>query len=235
MIRYISSKNIGVIMSSNLVRLSEGDIRELVDSGLEYLTVSLDGTTQEVYSQYRVRGNLDAALDHLRAILDYRQASGSQTPLIEWQFIVMKHNEHQTEEARRLAHEIGVDVLRFIPAGLPFDAGREERQAMAERWMATNPSYRTLELKPGQDYLLDERCFYLYRSMTINPEGGVAPCCIIYDERYDFGDIRNESLETLWNNKRYRSARSLYTTSKDPTARIGTVCHKCPIYRRIPH
>ncbi len=178
MIRYISSKNIGVIMSSNLVRLDEKDVRELVDSGLEYLTVSLDGTTQEIYSQYRVRGDFNAVLDHLRAILEYRHSSGSRTPFIEWQFIVMKHNEHQIKEARKLAGEIGVDVLRFIPAGLPFDAKREERQEMAERWMATNRSYRTLELKPGQDYILEERCFYLYRSMTI--ESGRRGCTLLY-------------------------------------------------------
>ena len=34
----------------------------------------------------------------------------------------MKQNAHQVEEARRIADEIGVDLLRFVPVGLPFDA-----------------------------------------------------------------------------------------------------------------
>ena len=232
MIRYVRGKNIGVVMSSNLVRLTEHDVQQLVESGLEYLTVSIDGATQDVYSQYRVRGDLEAVLKNLRAILAYRRSVGRTTPFVEWQFIVMKHNEHQIDQARQLAKEIGVDVTRFIPVGLPFDAKRQEREEMAERWMASNPRYRALELQPGQKYILDERCFYLYRSMTINPEGAVAPCCIISNEKYDFGDIRQDTLDVLWNNERYRSARNLYTQRRDPTAKIGTVCHKCPIYRK---
>jgi radical SAM protein with 4Fe4S-binding SPASM domain len=98
--------------------------------------------------------------------------------------------------------------------------------------MPDNPLYRKLELKPKQDYLLNERCFYLYRSMTINPEGKVAPCCIVYDEQYDFGDFTSEPLSLLWNNIRYRSARNLYTSRKETNARIGTVCQKCLIFRK---
>ena len=234
MIRYAKSKNIGVVMSSNLVKLDQKDIRELVDSGLEYLTISIDGTSQEIYSRYRVRGNFGEVLDHLKAILEYRRSKGSRTPLIEWQYVVMKHNEFQMGEARRLAEETGVDVLRFIPVGLPFDANIEERQELAEQWMPNNPVYRKLELKPKQDYLFNERCFYLYRSMTINPEGKAAPCCIVYDERYDFGDFTTVPLSLLWNNISYRSARNLYTSRKDMNARTGTVCHKCLIYRKTP-
>ncbi len=234
MIRYLKSKNIGVIMSSNLIKLDQIDIRELVDSGLEYLTISIDGTSQDIYSRYRVRGNLGDVLDHLKGILAYRRSIGSRTPLIEWQFIVMKHNEFQMGEASRLAEDTGVDLIRFIPVGLPFDATREERQELSERWMAINPVYRKLELKPTQDYLLNERCFYFYRSMTINPEGKAAPCCIVYDERYDFGDLFTEPLGLLWNNASYRSARSLYTKRIDTTANNDTVCSKCLIYRKVP-
>ena len=56
MIEYAQSQNVGTNLSSNLVSLDSTDLDNLLDCGLEYLVVSLDGTSQETYAQYRVRG-----------------------------------------------------------------------------------------------------------------------------------------------------------------------------------
>jgi len=90
MIEYARSKNLMPSMSSNLNTVHDTDIENLARSSLEYLTVSLDGTTPEVYAHYRRRGDFALVLANLKQLLEYKRRLGRKTPFIEWQFIVMR-------------------------------------------------------------------------------------------------------------------------------------------------
>ncbi|HEX9094050.1 MAG TPA: radical SAM protein, partial [Coriobacteriia bacterium] len=163
-------RNVMPNVSSNLNTLDEARAEDVVRSGLEYLVVSLDGTTRDAYSRYRVGGDFDRVLDTLRAIVSAKRRLHSPTPTIEWQFLVMRHNEHQMDDARLLGAEIGVDIVRFSPAGLPFD--RLTDVEMARPWMPDGPRFHDFD--PGcltaERTTFDRRhCHYLYRSMTIDP------------------------------------------------------------------
>ncbi len=146
----------------------------------------------------------------------------------------MKQNEHQIEDAKRIAAEIGVDTIRFSGAGLPFDdLGNVE---LGEQWLTTLPEYRNYEPNTVRErgYLYDEKCFYLWRAMTVNPRGEVAPCCAISHQKWDFGNLIDTPLEEVWNNEYYRSARGLF--SKQPAPReLETVCHVCPLFKYEPN
>jgi len=230
MIEYAHGKNLMPAMSTNLNTVRETDVENLARSTLEYLTVSLDGTTQETYAHYRRQGDFQLVMDNLCKLLELRRHLKRKMPFIEWQFIVMKHNLHQTEEARRLAKEIGVDLLRFIPVGLPFDA--KDKATLRREWFPQLGDVSTGE-DSFQYYFLQKpnksACFYLYRSITVNPDGRVSPCCVVYGEKNDFGDALAQTPDELWNNEYYQSARALFSTSGKPA--LTTVCHRCSMFQ----
>ena len=85
-------------------------------AGLDRLIISIDGTTQDVYQQYRVGGKLDKVLEGARNIVKWKKELNSKTPFIFFQFLVVKPNEHQIEEVKKLGAEIGVDQVRFKTA-----------------------------------------------------------------------------------------------------------------------
>jgi radical SAM protein with 4Fe4S-binding SPASM domain len=233
MIRYATDANIGVTISSHFNNVDDDMVERLIDSGLEHLTVSLDGATQEVYERYRVRGNLDQAIASLRRLQQRKIERRSRTPVVEWQYIVMKHNEHEIPLARAMAADLRVERFRLLSVGLPFE--ELANVDLAGRWMSDDPKFRGYDPKPIRDrgYLYDERCFYPYRAITINPDGGVAPCCAISHTRWDFGSVHAQTIRELWNSKQYQSARSLF--SKRPIADpVATVCDRCPLYRQEP-
>jgi radical SAM protein with 4Fe4S-binding SPASM domain len=236
MIAYAQGRNVGTNVSSNLVNTSAGAIDELLDSGLEYLIVSLDGTTSETYEKYRVRGDIEKVKHNLTELLRRRDARNLRTPVVEWQFIVMEHNEHEVEEAERLSREMGVDLMRFIPVGLPFEA--ENREELAAQWFPATVQGRS-ETHPGQQQFGQEGrpgpCYYLYRSMTINPDGSASPCCIIYKQERDFGNLNTSPLDIgkIWNNEKFQSGRSLFSPEEIP-GRERTVCDECTIFTRHP-
>jgi radical SAM protein with 4Fe4S-binding SPASM domain len=232
MIRYARKNRIGTTISSNLNLVNRGEkfLEAVVESGLDHLTVSIDGTTQEVYEVYRKGGNLEHVLENLRYLIRYRNHIGSSTPRVEWQFLVMKHNQHQMDDASRMAKQIGVDRTRFTGAGLPFN--EMKNVALASQWMSDLPSYRGYapDKMVERGYLYDESCFYLYRAMTVNPEGGVAPCCVLYHSKFDFGNLIDSSLEEVWNSEHYRASRALFS-GKRYNGQLQTACHECPLFK----
>lgn len=232
MIRSAKIEGIGTTVSSNLNLVNRGRdfLEEVVESGLDHLTVSLDGTTQEVYQTYRKGGDIHQVLENLSYLISYRERKGSRTPVVEWQFLVMKHNQHQIEGARALAREMRVDRLRFAPAGLPFDQLADV--ALAAAWLPDLPQYRNYdpEIIRSRGYLYGERCFYLYRGMTVNPFGEVSPCCAVYHSKWDFGDLMRSGLDQVWNNEHYRASRALFSRKSAPGA-IETVCVRCPLFK----
>lgn len=237
MIEYAQSKNVGTNISSNFVIVNSDDIDQILDSGLEYLIISLDGTDQESYGKYRVRGDFERVVSNVRELINRRTARGQRYPMVEWQFIVMKQNEHQLADAEVMAKELGVDLLRFIPVGLPFDA--RNRAQLAEEWYPVTVSGRSPSTHEEQSFGQANKpspCFYLYRSMTINPDGKVSPCCVVNNARYDFSDFSQmEEIDVgaVWNNEKFRSGRSLFS-AEEYTGRPATVCDACDIFSKHP-
>jgi len=64
-----------------------------------WVTFSIDGL-EDTNHLYRVGTNWQKIMENAQSYID---AGG----YAEWEFIVFQHNEHQVEEARKLAHEMG--------------------------------------------------------------------------------------------------------------------------------
>jgi len=231
-IDYTARNNVATNVSSNFNWPIPVDPEDIVQSGLEYITVSLDGVSQATYEQYRVGGNINEVFDNMRGLLAARKALGSKTPFVEWQFIVFKHNQHEIARARELAAEFGVDLLRLVSPGIQPES-MDDRN-LREKFMPDDPLFweRNPAIADQRGYLYDRTCFYLYRCMSIYYGGGVTPCCFTHERKHDFGDIFNATVGDIWNNARYRSARSLFSRRPPREERVAVVCDVCPIFRQ---
>src|SRR5438046_10221776 len=109
MMKYASQKKIYTATSTNAHYLSEENAKRTVESGLDRLIISIDGTTQDVYQQYRIGGNLEKVLEGTRNIVKWKKELKSSTPHVIFQFLVVKPNEHQIEDVKKLAKEMGAD------------------------------------------------------------------------------------------------------------------------------
>ncbi len=229
MIEYASLKNIGTNLSSNLNFLSDLQLEHIFTSKLEYLVVSLDGITQKNYSKYRIKGDLASVMKNLRAIVDRKKKLGSHLPVIEWQFIVMKHNMHEVEDAVKIADDIGVDMIRFIPPGIPF--GTPDRDRLTQEWFPDHDGKgQAISSRSYKHKRKKLSCFYLYRSVTINSDGGIAPCCVVYKKSHDFASFFENDFDAIWNGEKYRNARSLFC--KTQTVKDKKMpCIECDIFR----
>ena len=224
---YAHQASIATTISTNLNKPLTPDMAQrIIQAGLDTLIVSIDGTTQEVYEQYRVGGWLDRVLANLKLLVDTKQRLRSRTPYIEWQFIVMRQNQHQIPEARAMAREIGVDAIVFKKVDFPL---WEQDPEVARRWLPVGADKYLRENPFDRPYHEEgARCWRLWRSSVVNWDGGCAPCCYLTDKADDFGDVTNAPFRTVWNNDKYQAARELFKIGVEPAEPVG--CVTCPVY-----
>ena len=116
MVSHASDKNIYTITSTNGHFLNDENARKTVESGLDRLIISIDGTTQETYEQYRIEGKLDNVLAGARNIVKWKRKLKSHKPYVIFQYLVVQPNEHQIPQVYKLAKDIGIDEVKLKTA-----------------------------------------------------------------------------------------------------------------------
>jgi len=212
MVSYAASKKIYTATSTNAHYLNDANARRTVESGLDRLIISIDGTTQDVYQQYRVGGNLEKVLEGARNIVKWKKELKSRTPFIFFQFLVVKPNEHQVEEIQTLAREIGVDEVRFKTAQI-YDYENDPNQLIP----TTEKYSRYKKNKEGKVEFkndLPNHCWRLWHATVITWDGLVVPCCFDKDAVNKLGDLKGKPFREIWHNEQYVDFRKRILNSR---------------------
>ncbi|SIO46311.1 SPASM domain-containing protein [Chitinophaga niabensis] len=205
MVKYASGKGIYTATSTNAHYLTDANAKKTVESGLDRLIISIDGTTQDVYTQYRVGGNLDKVIEGAKNIVKWKKELKSKKPFVFFQFLVVKPNEHQIEDIKKLAAEVGVDEVRFKTAQVyDYEEGN--------RLIPTIDKYSRYRKNEDGTYAIkntmEDHCWRLWHSPVITWDGLVVPCCFDKDATHKLGDLKSSSFKTLWHNESYVNFRS---------------------------
>jgi len=225
MIHYVHIHNIKVDLSTNLNLLDEEKAEKLVESGLDRLIISLTGTNQETYQKYHIRGDFNRVTEGTEMMVRKKKELHSNTPSITWRFLVMRHNEHQIAEVQKMAHYLGVDIeLMAIHGdmGMELFWNEKRRLEVAADWLPLNERYGLSSMKP---------CAFLWVQAVINWDGSVSPCCAVYPEEYDFGNMFSDGgFKKIWNNENYRTARRIIREKKARSSEdMKNICAHCLI------
>lgn len=212
MVKYASSKKIYTATSTNAHYLNDNNAKLTVESGLDRLIISIDGTTQETYQQYRVGGKLEKVLEGAAKIVKWKKELKSKTPFIIFQFLVVRHNEHQVKDVQELAKKIGVDQVRLKTAQV-YDYENDPNKLIP-----LNQKYsRYKKSKEGKTEFrgnIANHCWRLWHDPVITWDGAVVPCCFDKDAQYKLGNLKEQSFKELWHNKDYHQFRSAVLQSR---------------------
>jgi len=220
MVKYASEKGIYTATSTNAHFLKDDIARKTVESGLDRLIISIDGTTQETYASYRIGGTLEKVLEGARNIVKWKKALKSSTPNVIFQFLVVKPNQHQVEEVRTLGKEIGVDEIRFKTAQVyDYENGNE--------LIPTIEKYSRYKKDKNGKYIIKNEllnhCWKLWHSCVITWDGLVVPCCFDKDAQHRLGDLKQTGFEQLWQSEQYYNFRASVLRSRSEI----DICKNC--------
>lgn len=205
MVAYASSKGIYTATSTNAHYLTDANAKKTIAHGLDRLIISIDGATQEMYQQYRVGGNLGKVIAGAENVVRQKQLLNSKKPFVIFQFLVVKHNEHQIDDVRKLGKKIGVDDVwlktaqvydyendpnKLIPSDDAYSRYRKNDKGIVE------PKSR-----------MDNHCWRLWHATVITWNGLVVPCCFDKDAQHAMGDLKGKSFKEIWHSEPYKNFR----------------------------
>jgi len=241
------------------LKLSQEHIDELLSSGIDTLTGSIDGFTQEAYEVHRVGGDIELIKRNLETIAKTRDRLGLDTNII-YKMLVFSHNEHEVDAAQQYCSDLGIsfvkeDAIVYDESWLPsyregeepaetrFKANRLESFVEFGNWVddyfledEKGKSWRPHSL--DDDERFPEYCSWHYGVSVVTGGGPVSPCCGTAKERDDIGRVipGQVSFGEVWNNENYRHARGLVTKEVgDEAGDVETLCDHCVFPKAIQH
>ena len=220
MIRLAKKHKLYTITSTNAHYLTPKKCEETILSGLDRILISIDGSTQKVYEQYRKDGTLSKVIEGTKNLVSAKKRLKKTNPEIIFQMLVVKPNEHQIEEVYKLANELGVDkvVLKtaqiydfengseLIPSADKYSRYKKNTQG---KWVIKN------ELK--------NQCWKLWHSAVSTWDGHLIPCCFDKDAQYKMGNLLEQDLDAIWHSDAYINFRTSILKSRKEI----DICKNC--------
>jgi radical SAM protein with 4Fe4S-binding SPASM domain len=220
MVNYASKKRIYTSTSTNAHFLNDENAKKTVESGLDRLIISIDGTTQETYESYRINGSLEKVIEGTENIVKWKKKLKSKTPHVIFQFLVVRPNEHQIDEVKALAKKLNVDEVRLKTAQVyDYKNGNELIPTIDKYSRYKAEKDGTYSIKNS----LSNHCWKLWHSCVITWDGLVVPCCFDKDATHQLGDLKQVDFPTLWRSEKYQHFRSSVLRSRNEI----DICKNC--------
>ena len=220
MVHYAHDRKIYTMTSTNAHFLDDENCRKTIESGLDKLIISLDGTTQEIYEQYRVAGDINKVIEGTKRMIRWKQKLKSKTPYLVFQFLVVKPNEHQIHDVQELAKSLGVDDVYLKTAQIyNYNHGSDlipEQEIYSRYKKQSDGTYRI------KNKLLNQ-CWRMWQGCVISWDGKIVPCCFDKDAEHKLGDLGHDEFKKIWRSPEYDKFRSAILRGRDQI----DICTNC--------
>lgn len=204
MIRY--AKDIGI---TNITTCTNGDIinpKKLVCSGIDEVYFQIGGITQKTHQIYRIGSNIDNVFNNLKKTIKLKN-DYSLKLRINCGFILMKHNEHEVLEFKKMMSRFGVDQASIIaPCVRTIEQAKEMLPSDKTYWNYDQRALIKGKLLPKN--IPKNQCQWIYYSMVIMVNGDVVPCCRDATGSEVMGNLLTQSLDEIWNGSSFREFRT---------------------------
>ena len=220
---------------SNGFLLSETKSRDLIEAGIDWICISMDGAGRQVYEKLRVGSDFERVS---RNVANFAGMRGDRIPKMMINFVMMKSNIHLLEQIVQLAARLGVDQVNFKQCdviraergkGLGVFAREENREIrkLARHLAAARRLAKKLGIETTATPFTPEElpvCDQDPRdSMFVRYDGTVAPCINlavggpttflgqqVRFPQVHYGNVRQQKLHKLWNTETCRFYRERF-------------------------
>lgn len=209
-IRYCDQHGISTLLSTNGTLLDEKASAKLLDTPLEHITLSFDGSTKESFEFYRKGAKFEKVRENFVRFAQMKKERRARVQVVV-QMVRMERNWNEVGDFQRFWKGIG---------------GVDQTRIKADETELMNPNGGHAE----QDWT--HPCHYLWRGpMYIKHNGDVYPCCQSYAlGGAPVGRIGQTPLLQIWNSSEMEQMRSLHIAKRAGEVEI---CRKCRT--AIPH
>lgn len=202
MLDYLAGKFLAVKINTNASYLDEERCHAILRAGVNTLVFSADAAKEPLYSQFRVRGNLEKVMANVKLFHDIREQHYPDSRTIT-RVSGVKFSEEQDIDEMEDAWGGLVDQVAFV---------------------RYNPWENTYE-QPIND--VEEPCSEFWRRVFVLWDGTMAPCDVDYKATLGVGKVGQDGgVSDLWRSERYEGWRRFHLARQ---RRSVSPCNRCTV------
>lgn len=230
MARMAVDRGIHVVTLSNGSTLSTSNVRKICESGITYLSVSIDSFDPATFASSRIGGDLQQVLNGVRRLREYRDANGYRYPKIALKGTLFRDTRDQLPRIAGLAKEYGFEIFESFQVLNPmrtyvpiYPRGKLAELAGADAVagaIGRDSARAHQQLQPVQDFFLEEG-IDVDKNGTPNGlrpgcdeqwiyslvSGDVTPCCQIKTPISHAWNLFSHPLEAILRDQLYENTR----------------------------
>jgi pyrroloquinoline quinone biosynthesis protein E len=240
MIKYAKRRHIIVDTISNGMLLDERLSQDILSSGLDEISLSLDGATKETYESVRLGAHFNYVVENVKRMVDLRNETQAHLR-ITVATVLMKENVNELTKLVALCATLGVDAIFVQLVQYQLDVGISDKQQAS--YFSSNrdvvnhqidSAFReSQQLKlPITIQTLQRRtklCDWPWSRIYVTWNGNVLPCCTVFD--VIMGNVFSEDFATIWNGDKYRRFRAHLSRG----AELPLQCRDCNFFSETRH
>jgi len=220
LIKEAKKRKIYTATSTNAHFIDEKTSKDIVESGLDRLIISIDGLSQQTYEGYRKKGDLNKVIQGSKHLIKAKKELKSKTPYLIFQFLAVRYNEHEIPKILEFGKGIGVNETRIKTAQIyNYKNGSDliTKDLKYSRYKLNSDGTYSLKHK------LNNHCWRMWSGAVITWDGIVVPCCFDKDAKHQMGNVLEQNFNTIWNNKKYQHFRHLLLNNRSSI----DICQNC--------
>jgi len=210
MIKYAKQSGIiDVYFNTNAVLLSPELINDLIDSGLDRISISFEGIDSETYQKYRVGAKFDEVFDNIKNLKNIKSQRGSLAPQVRIQTVLLP--------------ELKEGFADYVKFWQPFADEVSYLDARSE----TLRDYHCQQQACSDTYEGRWACPFLWQRMMIMWDGSCYPCLLhgVKDvEEMKLGNANKDSLRQMWNSQALNEIRRMHKEGKSHKIKACNTC-----------
>jgi len=194
MIKYAKESGISnkVAFASNGILLNEKKSKQILESGLDELTISLDAVTNETYKKIKGVAAFETVENNTKRFIEMRNEMGLKEPLVRVKIVYMKDNIHEVNDF--------VKKWKSIADSVPVRV-----------YLTWGGSVEDKDITPIKPIKEPYPCPTLFgnrqNGLAVNWDGEVSVCCVDWNKQLIVGDVKKESIYDIWHGEKVKQLR----------------------------
>ncbi|KPA11441.1 radical SAM protein [Candidatus Magnetomorum sp. HK-1] len=218
-ITYISDvkkKDILCHINTNGSLLTNEIISSLIKIPLDSIKISFQGINRKTYAEMRNTDLFDVLLNKVKYI--FEQRGDHYLPFISASTTVTYENSDQIKQFHKQispyidALTIGRTVLEYI------DVEKIKLSSKEKNVLQELKSHESVVKKHPE-------CPEVFDKLSINWDGTVSACCGDFDNVMMIGDIKDNSLKSIWHSKKMNAYRSILANMRHDDLPLCKTCY----------
>lgn len=256
MLEHVKARGARAGFNTNGMLLTRDVSARLIELGVDWLHVSLDGATPGTYEGIRDGADHAVVVDNVSGLVAERAARGSRLPRVLLVVVAMRRNVDELPSLVRLAASLGVDGMwvqnlshTFAdtdPAGsyagirrfaetesllVDPDIARPRFAHAREEAARAGLELRLPRLDPVAAGPAPRRhgepgCSWPFEAAYVTHDGTVQPCCMVMGDERARLGHADDGLAAAWHGREMRAFRAGLLDGPPPS-----VCEGCSLYR----